>query len=102
MEKTIEASEEKFRRIFEESPIGKIMVGADFHFISANEAFRRMLGYTEQELTSLTFKDIIHPDHVVEDALRVNDLMSGKISVYQAEKRYTRKDKGYCMGIYQG
>jgi two-component system, cell cycle sensor histidine kinase and response regulator CckA len=98
MEKTIETSEEKFRRIFEESPIGKIMVGADFHFISANEAFRRMLGYTEQELSSLSFKDITHPDHDIEDTLHVNDLMNGKISVYQAEKRYIRKDKDIVWG----
>ena len=66
-EQALLASEARFRRIFEESPIGIVTVAPDFHFLSANEAFCRMLGYEEEELRSLTFAEITHPAHRDED-----------------------------------
>ena len=98
MEKALQEGEEQFRAMFEGSPFGMVMAGADFGFIRANAAFRRMLGYTEQELASLTFKDITHPEHIAEDALQVNNLVSGKIRLYRTEKRYVRKDKEVVWG----
>jgi len=91
-------SEERFRRMFEENLLGMVMAGPDFHFFKANPAFCRMLGYTEQELTKLTFKDITHPDYLDHDVEGVNDLIAGKIPVYQTEKRYLRKDKKFIWG----
>jgi two-component system, cell cycle sensor histidine kinase and response regulator CckA len=98
MEKALEESEEQFRKMYEGSPIGMVMAGADLRLSRANSSFCRMLGYTEDELTSLTFRDITHPDHIAEDALHVNELISGKISLYQTEKRYIRKDKEIVWG----
>jgi PAS domain S-box-containing protein len=97
-EKALRESEEQFRKMFEESPLGKVMVNSDFRFIRANAAFCRTLGYTEQELLSLTLKDVTHPDHVEGDILRGNELISGKISLYRTEKRYIRKDKTIMWG----
>jgi PAS domain S-box-containing protein len=37
-------SEECFRRIFDESPIGMVTVSPTFRFTRANDAFCRMLG----------------------------------------------------------
>ena len=98
MEKALEESEEQFRKMFEGSPIGMVMTGADFRITKANQAFCGMLGYTEDELTSFTFRDITHPDHIAEDMLHVNELISGKIPLYQTEKRYIRKDKEIVWG----
>jgi two-component system, cell cycle sensor histidine kinase and response regulator CckA len=75
-----------------------VMAGDDFRLTKANPAFCRMLGYAEDELTSLTFRDITHPDHIAEDALRVNELISGEIPLYQTEKRYIRKNKEIVWG----
>ncbi|HVN97094.1 MAG TPA: PAS domain S-box protein [Syntrophorhabdaceae bacterium] len=98
MENTLQQSEEQFRKMFEGNPIGMVMVDSDFRFIRANAAFCRMLGFTEKELSSLTFKDITHPDYIEEDVLRVNDLKNGKIPFYQTEKRYVRKDDAVVWG----
>ena len=98
MEKAVQESEEQFRKMFEESPLGMVMAGADFRFIRANAAFCMMLGYAEQELASLAFKDITHPEHIAENALRMNDLARGKIPLYRTEKRYVRKDEGVVWG----
>jgi PAS domain S-box-containing protein len=86
-------SEERCRKIFEESSLGMVMAGPDYHFMRANAAFCRMLGYAEPELISFTFEDITHPDHIAEDAMHVDALYRDKISFYRTEKRYVRKDK---------
>jgi PAS domain S-box-containing protein len=91
-EETLRASEERFRRIFEEGPFGMATVGRDSHFIRANAAFREMLGYSQQELVSLTFRDLTHPDHLERDSEAVSALIRGEIAAYRTEKRYIRKD----------
>jgi PAS domain S-box-containing protein len=98
MEKTLQESEEQFRKMFEGNPLGMVMVDSDFRFIKANAAFCQMLGYTEKELTSLTFKDISHPCHTAEDVHNVTDLIDGRIPFYQTEKQYVRKDKAVVWG----
>ncbi|MBI5688069.1 MAG: PAS domain S-box protein [Verrucomicrobia bacterium] len=91
-EEKLRESEERFRQIFEEGPSGMAIVGADFRYIQANTAFCKMLGYTEEELASLTSKDITHPEHLKQDVESVENLLRGDIPVYRTEKRYIRKD----------
>jgi PAS domain S-box-containing protein/putative nucleotidyltransferase with HDIG domain len=97
-EEVLRESEERFRRIFEEGPLGMAMSDPYFHFIRANAALCRMLGYTEKELTSLTFKEITHPDHVNGDTESLKKLLHGDIPFYRTEKRYVRKDKQVVWG----
>jgi len=99
MEKSILESGERFEKLFMESPFGMVTLGDNFLFMRANAAFCGMLGYTEQELTSLTFKDITYVEHVAQDALTLNDLVSGKASLYQTERQCIRKDKGVVWGF---
>jgi PAS domain S-box-containing protein/putative nucleotidyltransferase with HDIG domain len=97
-EAAVRESEERFRRIFEESPIGMVTVGLDFRFTGANDAFCRMLGYTEGELLAKTFVDITHPDHVGGDVESVKRVARGEIPSYRTEKRYVRKDGRVVWG----
>ncbi len=98
MIETIRESERLFRMMFEESPTGMVMVGSDFRYMKANAAFCAMLGYTEQELTSLSVRDISHPDHAEDDIQSFHNLISGKISIHHTEKRYIKKDKDILWG----
>jgi PAS domain S-box-containing protein len=91
-------SEERFRKIFDEGRFGMVIVSRDFFFARANAAFCTMLGYSETELASRTFKDVTHPDHLAEDVENVTRLMKGEIAVYKTEKRYVRKDGGIVWG----
>ena len=49
----LETSEQNFRQIFEDAPIGMAVVGLDDRYVQVNAVFRDMLGYSENELTSL-------------------------------------------------
>ena len=97
-EEVLRDSEERFRRVFEEGPLGMAMSDAYFRFTRANAALCRMLGYSEKEMTALTFKEITHPDYVNGDADAMKKLLRGEIPLYRTEKRYVRKDKEVVWG----
>ncbi len=81
-----------FQQIFEEGPIGMAMEGADLKYIRANAAFCRMLGYTESELTRLTFPEVTLPEYAPHEAETAQRLMSGEQLKYSTEKRYIKKN----------
>jgi PAS domain S-box-containing protein len=91
-EDALKASEEKFRRMFDQSPVGAAIVSPDFRFQQVNGTLCRILGYTEEELRFRTFADITHPDHLPMDRENIKRLAAGEIPEYSTEKRYIRKD----------
>ena len=91
-ERTLVESEEKFRKIFEESPFSILMTEKDFGIIRANLSFSKMMGYNEDELKSFTFRDFTHPDYIEENEISLLRLLSGEIPVFVTEKRYIRRD----------
>ncbi len=91
-EATLRASEERWRSMFEASAVGITIMDQQNHFAAVNEAFQKMVGYTEQELQSLGPVDITHEDDREATREMIQDVQSGKRQDYQAEKRYRRKD----------
>jgi PAS domain S-box-containing protein len=85
-------SESIFRNAFDYSSIGMTLVLPDGKFSSVNKSLCRMVGYSEQELLSLTFQDITHPDDLETDLAFLHQTLKGKIDSYQMDKRYFRKD----------
>ncbi len=90
------ASETRFRTIFEQSPLGVaegvIETGA---FVSVNQHYADILGYTRDELQKLTFKDYTHPEDQEKDLDKMAKLAAGEIGEFAMEKRYIRK----CGGV---
>ena len=62
MNQALRDSEERFRRVFEEGPLGLALVGKDYRFLKVNSSLCRMVGYSESELISMSFADITYPD----------------------------------------
>ena len=87
----IRESELRFRGIFEDSPIGKSITGMD-GTLTVNKEFCRMLGYSEDELQTIHWKKITHPDDIADNERLVDELKSGKIKNIRFEKRYIHKD----------
>jgi PAS domain S-box-containing protein len=86
-EEALRESEERFRRVFEEGPIGMSIVGLDQGVLRANNTLCRMLGYTEQELAALTVAAVTHPDDVDKDVELAQQLFDDRIPRYQIDKR---------------
>jgi PAS domain S-box-containing protein len=60
-EEALRQSEEKFRILTESSPTA-ILLYQNNKWVYANPAAMEITGYTEQELQSMNFWDIVHPD----------------------------------------
>lgn len=97
-EETLKESEERFRKIFEESPFSILMTGKDLGILRANSAFCKMLGYSEDEIKSYTLKDFTHPDYTEGDDIALLKLIAEEIPVYHTEKQYVRKDGTLIWG----
>jgi len=97
-EETLKESEERFRKIFEESPISIAMTGKDLAIIRANSAFCKMLGYREEELKSVTIRSFTHPDYIAGDDVSLLRLVAEEIPVYHTENQYIRKDQSVIWG----
>jgi len=98
-EDALKESEDQFRKIFENSPVGMALVTPDFRFFSVNQTWIAMTGYSHDELLKMSFKDITHPDHLASDIDHIRELAAGTIPVYITEKRYVRKDGSTIWGL---
>lgn len=85
-------SEESLQGAFENSSVGMALVAMDGKFIQVNQSLCTSLGYTEEELLQLTFQDITHPDDLEIDLSMLYEVIEGKRSTYQIEKRYFGKN----------
>jgi len=93
-ERALLESEERFRRLFEDAPLGIGIVGKDYRFISANPALCKLFGYSKEEISLIDIGRLTHRDSIHVARLKRAELLSGKISQYQQEKLYlTRNGK---------
>jgi PAS domain S-box-containing protein len=100
-EKKLHESEERFRKIFEEGPLGIAMASLTTgKFISVNKAFCNMLGFTEEELMELSFRDVTYPDDRNNDVEAVRKLREDQIQKHTTEKRYQTKN-GEVIWVYR-
>jgi PAS domain S-box-containing protein len=97
VEAALRESEERFRRIFDDAPIGIALVRKpDQQFLMVNRAFCAILGYTPSELTALNLTDITHPEDIAQETVYIKQVLQAEIDSYQYEKRYIRKNKEIC------
>jgi PAS domain S-box-containing protein len=91
-EEALSASEERWRKLFENSSAGIALVTPDGRFIAANLALQKMLGYTEEELQMLTALEVSHEEDRAGTEAILADSVDGQRRDYRIEKRYRRKD----------
>jgi PAS domain S-box-containing protein len=93
-EEALRASEERWRKLFENSSVGIALTTPDGHFIAANLALQNMLAYTEEELRKLTVLDVTQEEDRPATEARIAQSAEGQRRLYRIEKRLVRKDGG--------
>jgi len=99
VEQALRESEKKFKAAFEDGPFGMCIVAMDGRFLDVNPAFCAMLGYTESELKSRTFRHITHPADLASSDDWVQRLVDGNPDTIELEKRYLHKNGNTVWGI---
>lgn len=92
-EHALNESEERFRRGFEDGPIGVAFVDRELRFIRANRSFCQLIGYSEEELYELTTRELSLDDDL-ESSEPQPDTTLGMHMDFTVRKRYRRKDGG--------
>lgn len=92
VKKTISDSEKRYRGLYESIRDGIVMADMDGGIRDCNQAYLEMLGYTREEISSMSYKDITPEKwHALEDRMIESVILSRGYSD-EYEKEYIRKD----------
>ncbi|MGE5660492.1 MAG: PAS domain S-box protein [Actinomycetota bacterium] len=97
-EKALQDNEARFRSVFEQAGVGIEYTNIHGQFLLVNRKFCQMVGYSQEELLSLKFQDITHPDDLPQNLLNFQQLLTGEITSYCIEKRFIHKD-GFLIWV---
>ncbi|QUT08368.1 diguanylate cyclase [Sphingobium phenoxybenzoativorans] len=85
-------AQRRFDVTFSQAPVGIAHVRPDGGFLTVNDQFARITGYSREELLKDGFQKITHPDDIDADLIHFRRLLKGDIDRYVMEKRYLRPD----------
>ncbi|MDH5401234.1 MAG: PAS domain S-box protein [Candidatus Heimdallarchaeota archaeon] len=85
-------SQEIYKSVFNELPVGIIINEIDGSFNLTNQTFEHMLNYTKEELIEVKTTDISFPEELENQIPLMNELTLGKRDMVQLKKRYKTKD----------
>jgi PAS domain S-box-containing protein len=86
-ESALRASEQRFRNILDNVPIGVVYTDLAGRVIQANPRYCELTGYDERELTQLSPEALTHPEDFANDRLLTRQLVVGEIPMYRRHKR---------------
>jgi diguanylate cyclase (GGDEF)-like protein/PAS domain S-box-containing protein len=95
----LQQSEEHFRNAFDHAA-GMALISADGQWRRVNRSLCQILGYSEQELLATNFQEVTYPDDLGDDLVHIYQLLEGKRSIDQREKRYLHKH-GHPIWVLQ-
>lgn len=91
-EENLRQSEERFRNVFENATIGIAITDWMGRFEHVNPAYCNLLGYSQEELQRMFFRDLVPADDVDANLTEIRKLQLGEFSSFEIENRYIRKD----------
>lgn len=89
-EEALRFSQDMFRLMFEEAPLGFVLCQMDGTYVQANAAYLNIIGYTEEEARTLTYWDVTPEEFAEHEAAQLHSMRTtGRYGPY--EKEYRRK-----------
>ncbi|MEI7612763.1 MAG: EAL domain-containing protein [Betaproteobacteria bacterium] len=90
----VQAQSDRLLRSFYDLPfIGIAMSSPNSkHWIQCNDRLCEILGYTREEMMSMTWAEMTHPDDLAENMSKIDQVSRGEADGYVLEKRFLHKD----------
>ena len=92
-------SEQTFSAIFNNATSGMGILSPKGVWLNTNTALCEFLGYSEVELSEMTFTDISHPDEWEVDNQQFLRLLNDEIQIYQRATRYLHREGHTVWGL---
>lgn len=89
-ENDLRYSEEKYRRLFETSTEGIVVLGPDTRITMVNDVLAQMLGYKREEMIGLEVEAIVYKDDLSDHEVEIAQRLEGHAAQY--ERRLVRRD----------
>lgn len=96
---TAAGAAELFATAFERTVLGMGIVATSGRWIEVNDALCHLLGYAREELLTLDFQSLTHPEDLAESLDQQRRLYAGEIDFLRQEKRYRHRD-GHYVWVY--
>ena len=90
-EAALRESEQRFRNILNNVPIGVLYTDLRGNVKQANPRFCELTGYSADELLRMSLADYTHPEDMLQDVELMAQLVRGEIPMYRRHKRYIAK-----------
>ena len=98
-EEALRESEERYRTSFDQALSGVALVSPGGQYIRVNRALCSMLGYTEEELLGLNFRDVTVADDIPGIEENIKHVLTNGCDSFQTEKRYIHKDGHFVWAL---
>ncbi|MCF6359574.1 MAG: PAS domain S-box protein [Cyclobacteriaceae bacterium] len=80
-------AEKLLSQLFENAPMGIVMLGFDDEILKINKGFEQMFGYTSEESVGRYINDIIVPDNLAQEGFELSkDSVKGKITYTETQR----------------
>jgi PAS domain S-box-containing protein len=81
-----------FQSAFENASVGMAHMSLQGRWLRVNRKLCDITGYSAEELLTISFQGVTHPEDAARDLELLQSLLTNQIASYQVEKRYVRKD----------
>ena len=92
VESALRDSEQKFRSVFDDGPLGMALIDMDRRFVNVNKRLCEILQRDAEDINLQSVEKITHPDDREEDDAIWRQVMTGRLPSGQVDKRYIRGD----------
>ncbi len=91
-EEALRESEQRFRGLFDDAPLGMWVQGLDGRILQVNEALCAITGRSAETLLRAGLEAILHPDDAEPSRHLMELIKGGALRTHQLEERYLRLD----------
>jgi len=88
----LQESEQQFKILFDNAPIGMVMSQIDGTITRVNQSFSKMLGYSQDDFSGKHFKEFAHEEDQEKNVKLIKNFVNDKIEKLEVEKRYCHRN----------
>ena len=95
---SLTVAEQRFRRVFEDSPAPMALAALDMTVLDVNAALAKFLGREIADIVGENVADFSEPEDMLEQRRMHEALLAGEMGHYTIEKRYRQADGTHVLG----
>lgn len=90
-----------FKILFDQAPFGKVVIANGGHIVLVNKSFCTMLGYSNEELLQMQYKDLLHPNYRKKYEQELELVLKGNVDTLRMVQECLSKKGEIVKVIYQ-